>query len=101
MLVFAGYMCLPVILRSYHSVFHYPWIQWSINGFASYIIGVLLRTVHAYKTLYCPQGIEAWAALDLDAKFGVNVGDESGPLYKWVSNDGFTMQTRLEGSHSM
>ena len=35
--------------------------------------------------------------MDLDAKFGVNVGDASGPLYKWVSNDGFTMQTRLEG----
>ena len=54
-------------------------------------------TAHTHAILYWYQGIEAWAALDLDAKFGVNVGDASGPLYKWVSNDGFTMQTRLEG----
>jgi len=53
-------------------------------------------TAESFATL--TEGIEAWAALDLDARFAVNVGDAKGSLYTWVSKDGFTMQERLEGA---
>jgi len=57
-----------------------------------------LKRPTADKFATLTKGIEAWAALDLDAKFAVNVGDASGNLYTWVSKDGFTMQDRLEGA---
>jgi CubicO group peptidase (beta-lactamase class C family) len=42
-------------------------------------------------------GIEAWAALDLDAKFSVHVGDETGNLFTYVS-PGFTTKTEMQGA---
>ena len=44
------------------------------------------------------EGLEAWTALSFDAKFALNVGDESGALFTWES-PGFSMNgTRMEGA---
>jgi hypothetical protein len=44
------------------------------------------------------EGVEAWAALNLDARFSINAGDETGAKFKWITKDGFTERTVMSGA---
>jgi len=46
------------------------------------------------------EGAEAWHAMQFDAQFSVNVGDESGTLFKWES-PGFSSATTLMAGASL
>jgi hypothetical protein len=51
---------------------------------------LLFAKVHGDKWDHLREGLDAWASLSFDAKFGVNIGDESGTLFTWKS-EGFSM----------
>jgi len=44
------------------------------------------------------EGLEAWAALSFDAQFAVNVGDHTGTLYTWQSENFSMSDSRLPGA---
>ena len=44
------------------------------------------------------EGVEAWHALQFDDDFAVNVGDESGTLFRWESPGFSSATTRMAGA---
>ena len=43
-------------------------------------------------------GLDAWAALDLECPFGVSAGDASGTLFRWESRNFSLDATRMAGA---
>ena len=47
------------------------------------------------------EGAAAWRALQFDVDFAVNVGDETGTLFRWESPGFSSATTRMEGASTL
>jgi len=59
---------------------------------------VLVASARADRWDALREGVEAWHALQFDDDFAVNVGDESGTLFRWESPGFSSATTRMAGA---